>query len=141
MATARPDLLFPEMDSSSAAFPTIRIIGEALHLAYYLPGCADSAVVTFKGVVSWNYDGPNDEGLNTHPLWAHGLDFYTFHEVIPGPEEGKRQWIATFHEAAFEVVATGTPEVRASLLKHCSPVEALDKVLGSGDSKVLDEVA
>lgn len=141
MPTARPDPLFPEMDASSAVFPTVRVLDDVLHLAYYLPGCNDSAIVTFKGVSSWNYGEPNDEGLNTHPLWAHGLDFYTFHEVTPRPQDGRRQWIATFHDGTFEVLATGMPAVRAPRVEGCSPVEALSKVLGPGDAKVLDEVA
>jgi len=141
MRTARQDPLFPLMDSSSAVFPTIRTNGDVLYLAYYLPGCCDSAVVAFHGVSSWSYGGPNDEGLHTHPQWGHGLEFYAFHEVTPVPQHGERHWIATFHDGTFDVVATGAPEVCGSRVEGCSPSEALNKLLGVGQTKVLDEVA
>src|SRR5262245_39346468 len=64
---------FPEMDASSAVYPTVRPVGDSLHLAYYLPGCVDSAVVSFHGVVNWRYGEPNDEGLAADPLWTEGV--------------------------------------------------------------------
>ncbi len=141
MDTARPDPLFPEMDPSSAVFPTIRIVGDVLHLAYYLPRCDDSAVVTFNGVSSWHYGEPNDEGLRSHPLWGHGLTFYRFHEVMQPPEQNPRRWIATFHDGTFEVLATGRPAIGAARVEGRSPAEALNSVLGPGKNRVLDEVA
>jgi hypothetical protein len=141
MGTALLDPLFPEMDPSSAVFPTVRIDGVVLHLAYYLPGCDDSAVVTFNGVSSWRYGEPNDEGLHKHPLWGHGLTFYGFHEVKGSRDQDEKRWVATFHDGTFEVSATGTPEIPAARVKGRSPAEALNEILGPGENKVLDEVA
>ena len=142
MNAARVDPLFPEMDASSAVSPAIRVVSDALYLAYYLPGCDDSAVVSFNRVSSWRYGEPNDEGLHTHPLWGHGLSFYAFHEVSSGSlPEKKRRWVATFHDGTFDVSASGTPAVRAGRVKGCSPTGALNALLGRGQNKVLDEVA
>ena len=62
-------------------------------------------------------------------------------EVTPVPQHGERHWIATFHDGTFDVVATGAPEVCGSRVEGCSPSEALNKLLGVGQTKVLDEVA
>jgi hypothetical protein len=141
MGTALLDPVFPEMDSSSAVYPTVRTVGEVLHLAYYLPGCTDSAVVTFNGVSSWDYGEPNDEGLHNHPLWGHGLTFYGFHKVMGSGDQHENRWVATFHDGTFEVSATGMPTISAARVKGYSPAEALNEILGRGENKVLDEVA
>ena len=141
MGTALLDPLFPEMDASSAVLPTVRLVDDVLHLAYYLPGCDDSAVVTFRGLSSWRYGEPNDEGLHKHPLWGHGLTFYGFHRVKGSPDQHEYRWIATFHDGTLEVAATSTPEIAAARVKGRSPAEALNEILGHGENKVLDEVA
>jgi hypothetical protein len=96
---AMVDKRFPKMDASSAVSPTVRIVSDEVVLAYYLPGCDDSAVVIFRNVVKWRYGSPNDEGLASHPLWGHGLKFYEFHTV------DNMKWLATFHDGLFEAVA------------------------------------
>lgn len=139
MEIARVASIFPEMDASSAVFPTIRRVGDILHLAYYLPGCNDSAVVTFFGVTAWRYGLPNDEGLTSHPLWKRGVTFYNFHEIDQSELINYRRWIATFHDGAFYVSATDQPAITASKVTGKSPWEALDAVLGAGKNDVLDE--
>lgn len=93
-----------EMDASSAAYPTARVVDESLIVAYHLPGCDTSAVIRFNGVKDWAYGYPNDEGLHEHPLWGKGLTFYAFHEVQP-PEGDVIQWIGTFHDGTLTVRA------------------------------------
>jgi hypothetical protein len=137
----RIDPLFPEMDPSSAVYPTVRIVGDSLHLAYHLPGCDDSAVVTFHGVKAWRYGPPNDEGLATHPLWGQGLTFYNFHELVLGRDEQVHRWIATFHDGTLEISAIGQPSVRSAKVEGATPSSALDRVLGPGRNDVLDEHA
>src|SRR5262245_60081400 len=48
------DSRFPLMSPDSAVFPTIRAAGADVFLAYHLPGCDDSTVVAFRGVVEWS---------------------------------------------------------------------------------------
>ncbi len=65
---------------------------------------------------------PNDEALPGHPLWGHGLDFYTISEVINSSwiaqlsqqnrmafpdytRPSKRHFIITFHDSTFECIA------------------------------------
>ena len=141
METAQIDRLFPEMDASSAVFPTGRVVGDTLHLAYHLPRCHDSAVVTFVGVSHWRYGGPNDEGLASHPLWGCGLTYYNFHEVRQTDgDSALRRWVATFHDGTFEISAH-EPSVKSKNVAGCSPSKALDAVLGPGQNQVLDELA
>jgi hypothetical protein len=120
------------MDASSAVFPTVRVESRDVALAYYLPGCDDSAIVIFRDVVTWGYGGPNDEGLHFHPLWGHGLTFYGFHSVGE-IDDGDTKWLATFHDGVFEIVADRW-EVVAEAVKDHSPSQALDAVLGPGDN-------
>lgn len=137
----RIDPLFPEMDPSSSVYPTVRVVGDSIHLAYHLPGCDDSAVVTFEGVKAWRYGEPNDEGLATHPLWGQGLTFYNFHQVAREAGERIRRWIVTFHDGTLEISAAVQPIVRSAKVEDASPSTALDRVLGPGRNEVLDEHA
>jgi hypothetical protein len=125
------------MDASSAVSPTLRIVGDRVHLAYYLPGCVSSAVVSFFDVSSWKYGEPNDEGLANHPLWNRGLTCYEFHEVIPRDITARR-WIATFHDGTFEVFAREAT-THAPCVGYCSPTKALDQNFGHGLNRVLDD--
>jgi len=131
------DPRFPPMDASSAVFPTVRVVGADIVLAYHLPGCEDSAVVRFQGASSWCYGGPNDEGLARSGALTHGICFYEFHAVTDQPT-GATRWLATFHDGLIEVVAQNV-EIIAALVPGCRPWEALDKLLGQGRNEVLDE--
>jgi hypothetical protein len=131
------DRRFPPMDASSAVSPTLRVLGDRVYLAYYLPGCSNSAVVSFLEVSAWKYGEPNDEGLANHPLWNHGLAFYEFHEVMP-LDMAARRWIATFHDGTFEVVAREAT-IHAPCVAYCSPSKALDQTFGVGANRVLDD--
>jgi hypothetical protein len=129
---ARVDERFPKMDPSSAVFPTVRVESSDVAIAYYLPGCDDSAVVIFRDVVTWGYGGPNDEGLASHPLCGHGLTFYEFHNVGQS-DDGDTKWLATFHDGVFEIVADRC-EVIAESVKDRSPGQALDALMGLGEN-------
>lgn len=129
---ARLDAAFPKMDPSSAVSPMVRCESNNVFLAYYLPGCDDSAAVVFRDVDTWGYGGPNDEGLASHPLWGRGLTFYGFHTVAETGEAGTK-WLATFHDGVFEIAA-GRCETVAELVKDHSPGQALDVILALGDN-------
>lgn len=94
----------PKMSTSSAVYPTARVVGESLVIAYFLWASDNSAVIRFNGVKDWGYGYPNDEGLTEHPLWNKGLTSYEFHEVRPA-EGDVCQWIGTFHDGTLTVRA------------------------------------
>lgn len=128
--------LLPKMDASSAVYPTARVVGDSLVVAYHLPGCEASAVIRFNGVTSWAYGYPNDEGLHQHPLWGKGLKFYEFHE-LQTPESSATQWIGTFHDGTLTVRAESVEVIDAHITSE--PWAAIDARFGPGDNKVLDE--
>lgn len=134
-SAASVDAAFPLMDPSSAVSPTVRLEDSTLSLAFYLPGCEDSAVIQFRQASSWFYGGPNDEGLAAHPLWSRGLTFYNFHRVASSAEIPC--WVATFHDGTFEVVAKESAVLAASVT-GASPSEALNSCLGTGANEELD---
>ncbi len=126
----------PKMDASSAVYPTARVVGDSLVVAYHLPGCETSAVIRFNSVEDWAYGYPNDEGLLEHPLWGKGLTFYEFHELQP-PDGEVLQWIGTFHDGTLTVRAKSLEVVDEQVASK--PWAALDARFGPGDNKVLDE--
>src|SRR5690349_22379400 len=87
--------------------------------------------VRFVGVNSTLFGAPNDEALDSHPLYERGLTFYAFAEVEESPWvsdleranrvhashspesfSGLRHFILPFHDSTFECVAR-TVEVLA----------------------------
>lgn len=140
MSSVSIDPTFPPMDSSSAVSPTVCLVDEELHLAFYLPGCEDSAIVTFEGVHSWSYGPPNDEGLDHHRYWGHGLTHYEFHRAS-WQHDGlvKTLWIATFHDGTLEVVASGV-RIATPAPRNSSPSQALRELLGDDGHRVLDHL-
>jgi hypothetical protein len=69
---------------------------------------------------------PNDEALQGHRLFGHGLEFYRLHEVADSawlrelrgveavhplaaavPFESARHFVLTFHDTTLEAIATG----------------------------------
>src|SRR4051794_39768113 len=104
MANVVVNHTLPKMDASSAVYPTARVVGDSLVVAYHLPGCDASAVIRFNGVKEWAYGYPNDEGLAEHPLWGKGLTFYEFHDVQPS-EGDVVHWVGTFHDGTLTVRA------------------------------------
>jgi hypothetical protein len=129
------DERIPKMSASSAVFPTARIVGDALILAFHLPPLDSSAVIRFQRVSDWTYGPPNDEGLDSHPLWGRGITFYEFH-ISPADRNGKCCWIATFHDGTLTINAK-TVEVLAALLP-LEPWAAIDSVFGAGENRRLD---
>ena len=131
------DPLFPQMSPDSAVFPTVRVIGDEVYLAYHLPACDDSVVVAFEGVASWRYGGPNDEGLSKHPLWGRGLSYYNFHRAVGAERGDVIRWIATFHDGTFDVLARSA-RVISDRVSGARPSQALTTLLGHGHNRVLD---
>ncbi|NDV58112.1 hypothetical protein [Bacteroides sp. 519] len=83
-------------------------------------------LVEFTHVVNYKFGGPNDEVIHGHPLYEHGLEAYTAHEIINSKwlveqeqinsvhscyssERWKnlRHLIFTFHDEVFECITQG----------------------------------
>ena len=93
-----------------------------------------TAILHFDSVLYYAMGYPNDEVLNTHPLYENGLEFYAFHLVENSPliadfdrrNQAHRQhiagayvkrfchWITTFHDETLEVVARDASFMRIS---------------------------
>jgi hypothetical protein len=83
-------------------------------------------IIIFSLVYKYKFGSPNDESLNSHPLYSKGLQFYEVHEVINSswidelekmnsvhPKHNKelfledlKHLIFTFHDSTFECVIT-----------------------------------
>ena len=130
---------FPVMSPDSAVAPTVRETGDALILAYRLPlpdsGEDACAVVRFGGVRDWHYGYPNDEGLDSHPLYGMGLSFYEFH-VTPVAHHGERAWVATFHDGTLTVFANSLDVISPKF--HGDPASAIRALFGDGPARDLD---
>jgi len=82
------------------------------------------ALVEFIRVIHFKFGGPNDEVIHGHPLYEHGLEAYSAHEVInskwiaeqkqinsvhyrydPARWENLKHYILTFHDEMFECIA------------------------------------
>jgi hypothetical protein len=80
----------------------------------------------FVGCTSVRFGFPNDEPLQGHPLWGHGLAFYSVHEVEESswvaalrenesahpaapalPFANAKHFVLTFHDSTLEAVARG----------------------------------
>ena len=130
----------PEMSPSSDVAPTVRESGDTLHLAYRLSARVSSsdssAVMRFIGVRGWHYGYPNDEGLDSHPLYGLGLRPYQFH-VTPVASHGDRAWVATFHEGTLTVYAL---QMEVLAVAHPDdPPDAIRSLLGDGPTRGLDQ--
>lgn len=84
------------------------------------------ALVSFEHVISHKFGGPNDEAIEGHPLYEHGMEAYKAHEVVHSSwiaELAKinsihtgynseywktlKHYIFTFHDDMFECIAKG----------------------------------
>jgi hypothetical protein len=61
------------------------------------------AVLRFDGVIHHHLGPPSEERLREHPLWGHGLDYYSFHKLPV--DDGASRWIVTFHDETLDVTA------------------------------------
>ena len=142
----------PQMDTG-APVPAICLRGNQLFVAYIVSkpqtdsDTEEYAVVRFDGVRQHTFGYPNDEALSGHPLFATGLKFYAFNEILfspylgdlgarnavafPGTEShfsGLRHWIVTFHDETLEVVgdsiafvgAIGAESAAAAIARHAA---------------------
>jgi hypothetical protein len=113
--------------TAGAPEPSFSQVGHTLWLAYFTTRDDHCAVIRFDGVSSVSFGDPNDEALDTHPLYAAGLQFYAFHEV-QDPElaaTGKRRWIATFHDDTLDITAR-----RAEVVVRAIEARSADAALG-----------
>jgi hypothetical protein len=128
------------MTTASGVDPTVRESGDDLYLVYLLwstIGERDvSAVLRFTGVCDWHYGYPNDEGLDSHPLYGLGLEQYEFH-VTPIASHGERAWIATFHDGTLTVYARSMKVVAKA--QAGDPSAAIRSLLGDGLTRNLDD--
>lgn len=108
-----------------APMPMVLSDGHTTWLTYHFAGDSDDrSLVTFEGVDSVLFGGPNDEALGGHRLADKGLRPYAFHEVLssdwiaererensvhefhqPGWHAWLRHFVFTFHDEAFECLA------------------------------------
>ena len=116
----------PPPMSTGAPLPVVRSLADSLIVVYVcrnpeFPGWDSgaepshlgfdiwSAVLRFDGVTWHQFGAPNDEALPTHPLYAVGLGYYGFWEVLDSPRvpvgSALRHWAVTFHDETLEVVA------------------------------------
>jgi hypothetical protein len=100
--------LEPPKMHAGAPHPVTQLLGDSLLVAYRTHRGDHFAVVRFSGVSDWSLGGPNDETLNKHPLWNHGLQFHAFHEIrdLELSRRGLRRWVVTFQDEALDVTAT-----------------------------------
>lgn len=135
MTRAAIEHSLPKMDASSAVYPTVRHVDNALIVAFHLPGCKSSAVLRFEAVTDWSYGDPNDEALAEHPFWGKGLRHYEFHKV-QADEMGLTQYIATFHDGTLTVVANSVEVIQDRIQQK--PWAAIDALFGDGKNIMLD---
>lgn len=108
-----------------APMPMVVSDGWTTWLTYHFAGHSDNrALVTFEGVDSVLFGGPNDEALSGHRLANNGLRPYAFQEVLrsswiadrerensvherhePGWHARLRHFVFTFHDETFECLA------------------------------------
>jgi hypothetical protein len=97
----------PKMDAG-APHPDTQLLGDSLLVAYRTSRGDHFAVVRFSGVSDWSLGGRDDETLDKHWLWNHGLQLYAFHE-IHDPQlsnRGLRRWVVAFHDDTLDVTAS-----------------------------------
>jgi len=136
----------PPMETG-APLPAIEFNGDVLRCSYIcsnpdFPGWDSGvspdhkgfdeycAVIEFRGVSSYKFGAPNDEGLYDHPLYKLGVAFYGFYLLTTSPElellPNKKLWVVTFHDETLQVVAS-TLKVVNSRIDTISPKDALDR--------------
>lgn len=113
----------PEWPQPDAGTPNPKVVADEQGLVlYYKASAGHHVLVTFQGCSTFTFGAPNDEALNGHPLYGHGLKFYSVHRVInsdwiqemerrnsvhPRHDkarflEGLMHYIITFHDSTFE---------------------------------------
>jgi hypothetical protein len=125
-----PELAIPDI-------PALLCDSEDLWLSYALAYRTTKcyAVVQFLDVIDHRLSPINDEGLNRHPCFSAGLQFYAFNEVTGSPETFKwfslkaRHWVITFKDNTLDVIA-GDAKVLAHDLTAENPTSALLNFLG-----------
>ena len=142
----------PAMDTGSPR-PEL-YYSNGLYCTYYLPDFVSAdkeqiAVLRFEGVLHFSMGHPNDEGLQGHSLYEHGLTQYDFFFVLNSPliaeietRNSVHMWhrpgiysqfkhsIVTFHDETLEVVSK-----RASFLgsSDSTPWNAIGAFLHPGE--------
>ncbi len=131
------DASIPKMSASGDVSPTVLRCDDTLLLAYFGDGGEVPVVLAFERVVDWHYGYPNDEDLECHPLFGHGLQPYECH-VAPAGNSGVRAWVMTFHEGTLMVYASSMKVVDAH--HRGDPASALRSIEGAGTIVDLDAI-
>jgi hypothetical protein len=118
-----------EWPQPDAGTPNPRVVADEHGLIlYYKASTGHHVLVTFQGCSTFTFGAPNDEALNGHPLYGHGLKFYSVHRVAnsdwiqemerrnsvhPRHDkarflEGLIHYIITFHDSIFECLTRET---------------------------------
>jgi len=117
---------------TAAPHPVVERAGDLLWLAYRTHRGDNFAVLRFSSVRDFTLADPNDERLDTHPLFGAGLQFYAFHEVHDTSiAPGLRRWIATFHDGTLDVTAKSA-EILVRAVQAPTTAHALAAVRGPG---------
>ncbi len=117
----------PPMDTG-APMPAVYSDETGLTCAYFVGAkhhrSGSTALLHFEGVLYYAMGYPNDEALDAHPLYEHGLKHYGFHLISESPliadldrrnrmhephvvgryQKDFRHWVVTFHDETLEVV-------------------------------------
>jgi hypothetical protein len=101
LASAQGDTLWIAYRARDPSFPGWES-PTALEYLHGQPEGEPFAVLRFDGVTHHHLGPPGDERLQQHPLWGHGLDYYSFHRLA---DDGTARWIVTFHDETLEVTA------------------------------------
>lgn len=119
----------PEWPQPDAGTPDPRVLADEQGVVlYYKASTGHHVLVTFPGCSTFSFGSPNDEALKGHPLYGHGLKFYSVHRVSNSdwiqemerrnsvhPRHDKAQfleglihYIITFHNSTFECLTRET---------------------------------
>ena len=118
-------ICIPEWPQPDGGAPMPRVFADDCRLSVlYYTNTEKVAVVHFPLCSVFTFGSPNDETLAGHPLYGHGLEFYTVHYVENSSWiallerrnsvhsqhdqkrfiENKKHFIFTFHDSTLECV-------------------------------------
>ena len=133
---------WPQPDSGA---PSPRVSADEYRLVVcYIASGGLYAVVEFPLCHQFTFGDPNDETLNSRPLYEHGLKFYSVHRVrnssrLAALERAnsvhprhdatsflrhKEHYVFTFHDSTLECLVTSDERSQPRVNAFASPAEA-----------------
>lgn len=126
-----PNVVITKLDdlpapTTAVTRPYVIASERSVVLGYYT--CDDEwAIVQFQHCTNHAFGSPNDEAIDGHPLYQHGLENYDCYEIKPSPWlhalekanrvhsghdiqrflKNARHYIFTCHDSTFECIAHG----------------------------------